>query len=191
MEIKLIMIALVVLSLAGAGGYIVHRISSNAVAAYQQKVDEADAKLAEQDKKLQDEAANHITDMSAAYQAGAENAKGVSAKIFARGKQYAQANPAFSNVACDAGTDFVQLINYSSANLRAAAAAGFSDATMPAAGTVSGRPTGNAGQPDAKGPQPIGPVGTVHPPERPANSPSALPGSGVRENPRPKPVPIR
>jgi hypothetical protein len=191
MEIKLILIALAVLSVAGAGGYIVHRISSNAIAGYQQKVDVAEAKAQAAADKEKQIGENHIVDMSAAFDAGAESAKGVAAKIAARQRPYVQNLQGAAFTQCDAGADFVQLVNYSSANMRAAAVAGFSDAAMPATGAIAGRQAGNTGGSNVSGQVSSGSVGAVRPPARSTDSPNPVPGLNLPTHPRPKPVPIR
>jgi hypothetical protein len=162
-----ILAAAAVIGLGAWTAAVWHKASTGAVASYQQKLDEADAKLAAQAKLQEDAAANHITGMTAAFNAGANSAKNLSIKVQTKGQQYVAANKAFDNPACNVGDDIVHLINYESANMRAASTAGFSDAGLPASAAVSGRPDENNGKPNASGSGPQRSVGTVPPKPRP------------------------
>lgn len=171
MELAIILLCAWGASLAGMYFY----AGDAKVESYVQKEAAAQAKIDAQAHTIIVQANDEIVHMDAAFQAGVDSAKKVGATITARGAQIAKTVPAFSNLACDAGAEFVQLVNYSGANMRTAANPDFKPSAMPAAGTDPGRQAENASGSVARGPQSQGTVGGVHPKPRPVDRAGAVP----------------
>ena len=93
--------------------------------------------------KAQTEAANKITDMTAAYEAGEANAKTVTRTIYVKGQQVVAATPAFANPACVVGADGLQLLNGARAGVQLAANTAAIDGSVPATGAAAGRQDGD------------------------------------------------
>lgn len=170
LELDGIIALLVLVAILAWTGIVWHYATTTTAARMQKTIDKQEADIAARDKKIQDQAQEQLIAQVAAFDKGTAQAQELAKKISTQGQHYVQANPAFANAKCDIGPDFVQLINYASTNMRTAAAAGFSDATLPAPATDSGRQDGDGGTSAPGGSEPRGSVGAVHPKPRPTHS---------------------
>jgi hypothetical protein len=109
----------------------------------QAKLDAADKQLADKAQALQQEAANHITDMEAAWDASEAVAKAHVVTVRAKGASDVRSYPVFANPACVLPVDSVQSLNRARASFRNAADPGESvgavrDTAAPPNGNASG-----------------------------------------------------
>jgi hypothetical protein len=81
-------------------GYVYFLGGENAVANYKEKLAVAEKKVEDADKKIEAEAANHISDMESAYKAGEADAKTVEKTVYVRVASDLTKYPVFQNPAC-------------------------------------------------------------------------------------------
>lgn len=188
LEAKVIIFGIIVLAIGSTiAGYTLYE-RHQAVAAYQVKVNEQEAKLKEKDDKLIAVANEEIVHMDAAFKAGEEKANALRPQIKVRSDKYVAANKAFANPVCDVGADFLYLINSATSGMRTATIASERPNSVPAAGPITGQPNGNGSTGAAGGSKPSGSVGPVHPQPRPIDSTSTIPGHDLSTHPKPKPI---
>lgn len=89
--------------------------------------------LVKENKKLRDEADNHIADMEAAYEAGHEKARVKLVEIEAKGAKDVTTYPVFSNPQCVLPDDVLHNLNDARATVRSAADPGTADGKVPSA----------------------------------------------------------
>jgi Sec-independent protein translocase protein TatA len=134
-------VAVLVAILAGTGVKLYAAGESAGRAALQAKLDAADKQLADKADALQQEAANHITDMEAAWDASEAVAKAHVVVVRAKGASDVRSYPVFANPACVLPVDVVQSINGARASFRNAADPGES---VGAVRDTAAAPNGNA-----------------------------------------------
>ncbi len=129
------------LSLGGGG---VWQYKAGAEARHEKELAAAQAKVDAQAQKIATDAANKVTDMTAAYDAGEANAKTITKTVYVKGQAYVANTPAFANPACVIGADGLQLVNSARSGVQLAANTGAADGGVPATGPAAGRQDGNA-----------------------------------------------
>ncbi len=164
--IYLIAIGIAIAAFAGYTVYIDEHAASAAVAKLQAQQAAADKQLTDAAAAAKTEAANHITDMEAAYESGEEQAKTVVRTVIAKGASDVSTYPVFSNPACVLPDDSLHNLVAARAGVLAAADPGRPAPTVPAAGAAGGRQIGNPVPANAGGQRP---VAGVHPKPRPVN----------------------
>ncbi len=121
LEAKAIAIIAVILAIGGGvTGYTLYE-RHQAVAAYELKVSEQEAKLAAKDAELVQEANNKIIDMSAAFDAGQAQAKVVTQKIYVKGQAYVASDSGLSNPQCRMSDDSLHFLVGALSSMRTAA----------------------------------------------------------------------
>ena len=176
---------IIIVFLAGlfGGGYGVYQWEEGKIARAQQAQVEAQNAVDAAAREAEQEAANKIIDMNAAFEAGESNAKVITRTVYAKGQSYVASNAVFNLRECVVPPDGMQQLNSARAGVRTTTAAAGSAAAVPGAGTDSGRPTVD---PVPATPEGHGAVGPVHPESRPADSSGQVPGLGVPTHPKPK-----
>jgi hypothetical protein len=146
----------------------------------QQKAQE---KIDQLGKQVQQEAANKLIDMQAAFDAGEANAKIVTKTVYIKGQDIVRESPALSSPQCvlpDAG---LQLYNSETARVRLAAAEALGITLPTPGGPDNGAVRGSVRiQPGVAKPVP-----GVHQELRPVQSPNGGAGQGVSRPPKPNP----
>lgn len=143
----------------------------------------AEAQVAEQARELEQEAANKLVDMSAAYEAGESKARVIVKTVVAKGQAYAASDQGLSNPACVMAPASLQYLRAALSGMRSATDPGESPAAMPGAGTPG---VGNIQRTVPPDPAEHGTVGTVHQDAGQAGDSGQVPGRSVRP---PKPIP--
>jgi hypothetical protein len=143
-------VAVLVAILAGAGMKLYGAGETAGRAELQAKLDAADKRLADKADALEQEAANHITDMEAAWDASEAVAKAHVVVVRAKGASDVRSYPVFANPVCVLPVDVVRSINSARASVRAAADSGgvvdsVPDTAAAPVGEPSGRVPTNAG----------------------------------------------
>jgi Sec-independent protein translocase protein TatA len=134
-------VAVLVAILVGTGVKFYAAGESAGRAALQTKLDAADKQLADKAQALQQEAANHITDMEAAWDASEAVAKAHVVVVRAKGASDVRNYPVFANPACVLPADSLHAINGARASFRNAADPGES---VGAVRDTAAAPNGNA-----------------------------------------------
>jgi hypothetical protein len=186
--IQLIMIVVAMAAIGGGVWAFAAHERDVAVAAEQAKVAAAQAEADRVTQGAIEQAANKVTDMEAAFEAGEAKGKTLGAQVKAKGAGYVAVNAAFRNVQCDIGPDLLRLVNDSTRAMRTAALADDGTATVPAAGATGGQQNANGNGSTAGRPQSRGAVGDVHPAPRPVDSTGQIPGPSLPSHPKPKPI---
>jgi len=169
----------------GAGG--MNSWTQSALERKEAKRVAAEQKLAEEMAKGIKEAENKLIDMTAAFEAGQQQARVVYKTIYAKAKDYVQNTPAYSNPVCRVDAAGVQLVNDQIARMHAAAAARVLGIRVPDAGTDQGKQPVDGGSVSALSGQPATAEGVRGEVREPENA-SGVPGQGVQRPPKPKPV---
>ena len=179
--------AIIIAFLAGLtmGGAGMQSWKDGQIAKHEQAQVAAQAKIDNAARAATQEAENKIVDMEAAYLAGEANAKTITRTIYVKGQQNVAAYPVFRNADCVLPPVLLSDLNRARAGLRAPADTGEPAPSVPAAGTVEGRPAGNAVPASPGG---HGAVGGVPAPATVPSGAGQVPGSSVRPVPKPKPV---
>lgn len=178
-----------VVLLAAFGGYTAyeqHLAAANATAKLVAAQAQADALLAAKNKAAVDAANEEITNMQAAYDAGATKAKVVTQKVYLKGQADVAKYPVFADPNCVLPDVSLQLLNSARAHLRTPTDTVVPVDAVPEPGPAAGRKTG-----DAVPAIPSGRDGTVvgvRAPARPTDSGGQVPGSGLPSHPKPKPI---
>jgi Sec-independent protein translocase protein TatA len=102
-------VAVLVAILVGTGVKLYAAGESAGRAALQAKLDAADKQLADKADALEQEAANHITDMEAAWDASEAVAKAHVVVVRAKGASDVRSYPVFANPACVLPVDVVHV----------------------------------------------------------------------------------
>ena len=155
------------------------------IARHEQAQIAADDKIKAAADAAEREAANKILAVEAAYIAGEANAKIVVQKVYVKGQSYVSSQPVFQNPACVVPADGMLAINRARASLRTTTDSADIAPSVPATGTVEGRPAGNAVPASTSGHGAVGGVPAT--PAVPSGN-SQVPGPSVRPVPKPKPV---
>lgn len=186
--IQLILIV-VVMGAIGAGiwGFAAHE-RDVAVEAERAKVAAAQAEAERVTQGAIEQAANKVTDMEAAFEAGEAKGKTLGAQVKAKGAGYVAANAAFRNVQCDIGPDLLRLVNDSTRAMRTAALTVDGPSAVPPTGAIVGQPNANGNGSTAGRPQSGGAVGDVHSATRSTDRAGEVPGPSVPGHPKPKPI---
>jgi hypothetical protein len=164
--IYLIIAGIAIASFAGYTVYERDQAATAAVAKLQAQEAAADKQLTDAAAAAKIEAANHITDMEAAYESGEEQAKTVVRTVVAKGANDVASYPVFSNPVCVLPDDSLHNLIAARAGVLPPADTRQPVATVPAAGAAGGRQAGNPVPANAGGQRP---VAGVHPKPRPTN----------------------
>jgi hypothetical protein len=114
-----LVLLLAVLGGIGGGLWTVHRNGYNqGLAECQAQVKAADDQLRAEAAKREQEAANHITDMQAAYEVGESQAKTKVVTVVSKGAKDVATYPVFSNPACVLPDDSLRTLNASRSSMR-------------------------------------------------------------------------
>ena len=169
----------------GSGGYGVYQWKEGQIARQAQKQEKAQAHIDELTRKAEQEAANKLIDMDAAFAAGEAQQKIITKTVYVKGQSYVAAAPqVFANPQCVLPDGSLQLVNSETALLRATAAANVFGFSLPDTGGSTGRGNGNVVlSPPAKPPV----VEGVRPQVQSPGGTGQIPGSGVQRPPKPTP----
>ena len=125
----------------GAGG--MNSWTQSALERKEAKRVEAEQKLAEEMAKGIKEAENKLIDMTAAFEAGQQQARVVYKTIYAKAKDYVQNTPAYSNPVCTVDATGVYELNLAISRMHATAAARVLGIAVPDSGANQGGQTGD------------------------------------------------
>ncbi len=179
-------VLLVAVAAFGAWSYLCfHYGETSAVTAYKVKVEEAQKKIDAQAAKIEQDAANHITDMQASFDAGEAQAKIVTKTVYVKGQTYVQNTPVFRNPDCVIPADGLRLINDQRASLQITTAADILGVPVPHAAAGAGRQAGDVVLTEPSG---HSPVGGVHPQVQQSGGSGGVPGQTVPRPPKPTPT---
>ena len=169
----------------GAGGYGVYQYEEGVQARQAQKQQKAQERIDELTRKAEQDAANKLIDMDAAFAAGEAQQKIITKTVYVKGQSYVAAAPqVFANPQCVLPDGSLQLVNSETALLRATAAANVFGFGLPDTGRPAGRSDGNVVlSPSAKPPV----VEGVHPQVQPSGGTGALQGPSVSRPAKPNP----
>lgn len=179
------LIAVLLLAFAAWTGGVWYVGHAAGAADIQHQLDVAQKELADKAQQAKDEAANHITDMEAAYETGEQEAKVITKIVTARGASDVQRYPVFANPVCVLPDASLQLLNDARSGVRPAADSVEPPVVVPEPAAATGRETGDALPANADR---RGPVSGVPAAPRSASGSSEVPGSSVRAHPKPKPI---
>lgn len=185
--IQIIAVVVVGLVLFGGGFAAGYKVESNAVAARDLKIAKAEEDLRIAAQKQEQEAANKITDMTAAYDAGEANAKTFTRTIYVKAQAAVAQDTGLSNPVCVMSPDSLYVLNSARASLRTTSDPAGVPPVMPPAnsGVPSGRPVLN---PVSTGSSGHGSVGGVPPTAGAVGSNNQVSGPSVSRHPKPKPI---
>ena len=167
----------------GAGGYGVYQYEEGVQARQAVKQREAQDKIDALTRKAEQDAANKLIDMDAAFAAGEAQQKIITKTVYVKGQSYVAAAPqVFANPQCVLPDGSLQLVNSETALLRATAAANVFGFGVSDTGGSTGRGNGNVVlSPSAK----PATVEGVRPQVQPPGGTGQVPGSGVQRPPKP------
>lgn len=186
--LQIIVLVVGLLALAGGGWAWLHNHDNAVEAAYQAQIDAKEAELRIAADKAKQEAANHITDMQAAYEAGEAAAPEKVRTIYVRGQANVAKDAGLSNPQCVMSDDSLRYLRGALAGMRTATIAGEGAATVPRPGTADG---GNVQRTLPQQSQEYGTVGSMSAPARSDGDGVSLPATGnsaVRGHPKPIPI---
>ena len=169
----------------GSGGYGVYQWKEGQIAREAQKQQKAQDHIDELTRKAEQEAANKLIDMDAAFTAGEAQQKIITKTVYVKGQSYVAAAPqVFANPQCVLPDGSLQLVNSETALLRATAAANVFGFGVPDTGRPAGRGNGDVVlSPPAK----PATVEGVRPQVQSPGGAREVPGSGVQRRPKPTP----
>lgn len=107
-----------VIAFAAWTGAVWSYVSDAAVAGYQKREAVAQAKIDAQAKELEQQAANTVIDMTAAFDAGQAKAKVIERVVIERGATDVRSYPVFQNPACVLPSESFALVNAARASIR-------------------------------------------------------------------------
>lgn len=177
------LVALILL-LGAFGGYTWYQ-RNDAVTDYEARLAAKDQALKEFAEKIETEAANHITDMEAAYEAGEAQARVITKVITARGAADVAKYPVFANPACVLPDDSLLVLNSARTGLLPAADTSPPPTVVPGPAEAGERETRDPVSTNAGGRTE---VSNLPAPTRPTSGSSAVPGPGMRTHPKPTPI---
>lgn len=185
--IQIILIAIAAAALFGGGLTLGYKWEAGIVAERDLKIAKAEESLRIQAQKAEQDAANHITDMTAAYDAGEANAKTITRTIYIKGQAAVAKDVGLTNPVCVMSPDSLYVLNSARASLRTSSDPAGVPVPVPVAnaGLPTGRPVLNPVSANDSG---HGTVGGVPPPPRPAGSSGQVPGDSMSGHPKPKPI---
>lgn len=189
MYLVLLLAVIVAIAAAGGKGYLLGKHEcENDHAQAELKIAAKEAELRQAQAEKMQAAANTITDMEAAYEAGQSKAKVRYVEVQKQGGADVKSYPVFVNRGCDWPPDVVRNVQRAFAGLYGPANPGGSAGGVPAGASSAGQGRGpnDAGAALPVDPNPAGTVGNVHQTTGETGGSGQVPGNRVH----PKPVPV-